>query len=281
MNTDVTETVTALASLVPVSEPKCFPDSMRTYNQDGLITMHDCSFMRDPPFVAAYQAARETGSWTGPWGQAAIHWRAHVLCWAGKSIESLEGDLVECGVDRGGTAMLLVRYLKLDDHPKRRMFLYDTFCGLDRMRSSVAEWKHYEGIYSECYEDVRHRFAAFTNVIICRGSIPDSFDESASKRVVLLHIDMNAAEPERAVLEFFWPRLVPGAIVILDDYAWVACHRQKASMDEFAKSVGVPILSLPTGQGMLMKPFQLTNDSETLFVHRGQNESGLLSHDAE
>jgi O-methyltransferase len=268
MKTDDTETPIGLASLNVLTGPTCFPDSMRTYNQDGIITMHDCSFMRDPPFVDAYQAARQTGSWTGPWGQAAIHWRAHVLCWAGKTVEPLAADLVECGVDRGGTAMLLLRYLKLENHSKHRLFLYDTFCGLDRNRSSVSERNHTEGIYAECYEDVRQRFAEFTNVIICRGSVPDSFDEGAPKRVALLHIDMNAAAPERSAIEFFWPRLVPGAIV-------------KASMDEFAKLLGVPILSLPTGQGMLMKPAQGTTDSETSFVHRTELETALSSHDVE
>jgi len=40
----------------------------------------------------------------------------------------------------------------------------------------------------------------------------------------------------------------------LDDYAWVSCSQQKTEMDDFARGYQVPILSLPTGQGMLMKP---------------------------
>jgi hypothetical protein len=232
----------------------CFPSTMRTYNQDGLITMHDCSFMEEPRFQEAYQAAKGTGSWTGPWGQAPIHWRAHVLCWAASATSALLGDIVECGVDRGGTAMLLANYLRIDRTPGRRIFLYDTFCGLDRNRSSQQEWDHYEGFYSECHEQVKRLFQAYSNVHIIRGSVPDTFDQSAPNAVAFLHIDMNAAVPERAAIEFFWDRLVPGAIVVLDDYAWVACHAQKVSMDQFAAQVNVPILSLPTGQGMLMKP---------------------------
>jgi hypothetical protein len=68
-----------------------------------------------------------------------------------------------------------------------------------------------------------------------------------------MHIDMNAAEPESAAIGFFWPRLVLGAIVVLDDYAWVACHKQKRAMDQFARAHDVSILSLPTGQGLLIK----------------------------
>ena len=101
---------------------------------------------------------------------------------------------------------------------------------------------------------MKERFAAFPNVHIHQGSVPDSFASGTPDSVAYLHIDMNAAEPERAALEFFWNRLVPGAPVILDDYAWVACWQQKQAMDEFALQVGCEILTLPTGQGMLMKP---------------------------
>jgi hypothetical protein len=215
--------------------------------------MHDCSFMTEPRFAAAYEDARETGSWCGPWGQASIHWRAHTLCWAGQTACNLDGDFVECGVDHGGTAMLLHRYLRLDLQPQRQFYLYDTFCGLDRNRSSDSEWNHYDGIYHECYDEVRKRFEGFSNVQLKRGSIPDTLDDTAPVKVAFMHIDMNAAEPELSAISFFWPRLVLGAIVVLDDYAWVACHKQKLAMDQFARDHDVSILSMPTGQGLLIK----------------------------
>jgi len=64
---------------------------------------------------------------------------------------------------------------------------------------------------------------------------------------------MNIAKPERAAIEFFWPKLVPGAVVILDDYGWVPFRAQKDALDEFAANVGVEIMTLPTGQGLLIK----------------------------
>jgi len=237
---------------LPSASFDCFPASARTYNQDGLMTMHDCSFIEEPRFANAYRDAIQTGSWSGPWGQAQIHWRAHVLCWAGQIAQRLQGDFVECGVDHGGTAMLLLKYLDFDNS-SRRMYLYDTFCGLDPTLSSEKELANYTGIYRDCYDEVRQRFESFSNVIVCRGSIPASLSKTAPEQVAFLHIDLNAANPERAAIEFFWDRLTPGAMIVLDDYCWVACHAQKLSMDEFAKSVDCPILSLPTGQGLLQK----------------------------
>ena len=65
---------------------------------------------------------------------------------------------------------------------------------------------------------------------------------------------MNSAAPEIAAATFFWDRLVPGAFVLLDDYAYRGFHSQKVAMDTFAAEKGVEICSLPTGQGLLIKP---------------------------
>jgi hypothetical protein len=60
--------------------------------------------------------------------------------------------------------------------------------------------------------------------------------------------------PELAAIQFVWERLVPGAVVLLDDYAYYGYLSQKLAMDQFAQEKGVKILSLPTGQGLLLKP---------------------------
>jgi hypothetical protein len=50
-------------------------------------------------------------------------------------------------------------------------------------------------------------------------------------------IDMNAAAPERAAIEHFWERLVPGAPVILDDYGYAAGHQaQRAALDDLPRA---------------------------------------------
>ncbi len=69
-----------------------------------------------------------------------------------------------------------------------------------------------------------------------------------------LHIDMNCVVPEVEALKYFWPKLELAAVVIFDDYAQPGHQSQKSAIDEFAASVGVEVLSLPTGQGMLLKP---------------------------
>lgn len=75
-----------------------------------------------------------------------------------------------------------------------------------------------------------------------------------SEEIAFVHIDMNCAPPEIAAIEYLWPRLTTGAMVLLDDYAYIGYHHQKNAMDKFANSKSVDIMSLPTGQGLLVKP---------------------------
>jgi hypothetical protein len=65
---------------------------------------------------------------------------------------------------------------------------------------------------------------------------------------------MNCSPPEVAAIDFFWDRLLPGAVVLLDDYAYFGYEPQKHAMDAFARQKHVMIASLPTGQGLLLKP---------------------------
>lgn len=225
-----------------------------TYNQDGLISVHNTAFAHEPKFARAYAKAKTTGSWSGPWGQADIHWRAHVLCWAGLQASRLAGDFVECGVNKGGTAVLLLEYLDWTEGRGKFFYLYDTFEGLDRALSTEEELRQTQEFYEPCYDEVQARFLPWPNVILVRGCIPESLLRRCPEKVAYLHIDLNAAKPEQAALEFFWDRLVPGAWVVFDDYAWVACARQKLAIDRVARRQGCEVLSLPTGQGLLVKP---------------------------
>ncbi len=69
-----------------------------TYNQDGLVTMHNCDFMQDEDFQQAYRAGENLDSWFG----SKLHWRVHTVLWAAKRAANMEGDFVECGVNKGG-----------------------------------------------------------------------------------------------------------------------------------------------------------------------------------
>ena len=71
--------------------------------------------------------------------------------------------------------------------------------------------------------------------------------------IAFCHIDMNCSPPEIAALSCFWDRLVPGAMVLLDDYAYCGYQPFKDGVNRFAEEKGLIIASLPTGQALLSK----------------------------
>jgi hypothetical protein len=100
---------------------------------------------------------------------------------------------------------------------------------------------------------VRTWFSQWQNVNVIEGSVPATLPLVQADEIAYLHLDMNSSEPEVAALEYFWERLVLGAVVLLDDYGYRGYEAQKHAMDELARRRDVPIASLPTGQGLLIR----------------------------
>jgi O-methyltransferase len=224
-----------------------------TYNRDGLATVTNCDFINDPRFAEAYRLGEQTRSWK----DGRIQWRIHVLCWAADKASRLEGDFVECGVNRGGFSRAVMHFV---DFPRlgKTFYLLDTFRGLEDRLISDAERKLGVGTgkwfeYEECYDAVCKTFEGLP-VVIVRGVVPETLPQVKTEKVCYLSIDMNCAAPEIAAAEYFWDKLVPGAVMVLDDYGWDSHYEQKLAFDRFAARKGVMVLVLPTGQGLIFKP---------------------------
>lgn len=220
-----------------------------TYNMGGLITNNNCDFMKDPEFVKGYNAAMQ--QWYTP---KLGGWAVHINQWASHHAKQLAGDFVECGVYKARHAMSNMVYIDFKSLADRKYYLFDTFSGLDPDLSSEKEYLTYKDEYPDCYDFVKDSFKEYPNVVIVKGSIPKTLSQVYIEKVAYLSIDMNCVLPELEALKFFWPKLETGGIVILDDYGQSGHENQKIAMDDFASSVGIKILSLPTGQGMIIKP---------------------------
>lgn len=83
-----------------------------------------------------------------------------------------------------------------------------------------------------------------------KGSVPDSFACGAPEKVAFLHLDLNSADAERGALEYLLPRMSKGGMVVLDDYGWSHYKAQKVVADEIFGARSIPIVELPTGQGL-------------------------------
>lgn len=226
------------------------------YMQDGLITVHNHEFAEDPAFQAAYRRGVQAGAdyyW---------HWRVHVGLWAARACAALDGDYIECGVNYGCMSSAIMQYLDWDRTGKV-FFLLDTFKGIDarfvsdeeksKGKLETSEQWLKSGLYVSGADAVRKNFSEWRNVRVIEGAIPDTLTQIDSERLAFAHIDMNNWRPEIAAAEFIWPRLARGGMILLDDYAYYGYQPQKVAMDDFARRVGTTVLSLPTGQGLIVK----------------------------
>lgn len=231
------------------------------YHADGLAVWDQAlPFLADPRFREAYRTGMSSGHHIGRARGASddihVEWRVHVVLWAAQLATRLAGDYVECGVNTGMYSLAVCKYLDFTSLD-RDFWLFDTYAGIPLTQAHETERDKAiadnASNYDECFGLAQGNFAPYPRAHLVRGTVPDSLTSVKIERVAYLSIDMNLAAPERAALEYFWPELAHGAVVVLDDYGWARRPLQRESADAFATSVGVPILALPTGQGIVVK----------------------------
>ena len=222
-----------------------------TYDQDGLKAIHNTGFMQDPDFIRAEKAGAATGSWSR------IHWRVHTILWAAQQCIKIDGDFVECGTNKGGFARAIVEYVDLAE-ARKNFYLLDTFEGLSEellteKEKMAGRKEHFENEYADCYAAVLNTFKDFPFIKIIKGTVPGTLTQVQSDRIAFLSIDMNSVTPEIAALNYFWDKLSKGGMIVLDDYAYVTCNLQYDAHNDWAAEKGIKILTLPTGQGLIVK----------------------------
>lgn len=240
----------------PLADGRTLVPGPLRYNTDGLATRHNADFVSDPLFEEAYRLAMNTGHVFGP--NLHVEWRIYTACWIASNAIRLDGDFVECGVASGMISRAMAHYVGWERHGAKMLWLLDTFAGypIDQLtdQERAAGLNALEHTYDDSYERVKETFSAYPNVRIVKGQIPGTLAQITSERIAYLHLDCNAVIPERAALAELWDRLVPGAWILMDDYGWTECYQQKIAHDAFAASKGLRIFSMPTGQGILIKP---------------------------
>jgi hypothetical protein len=226
------------------------------YNTDGLIIFNNCDCLEEEKFKQSYQKSLIVNDLRGLDGSKFdMRWRYYIVCYFANLVKNLDGDFVECGVYKGGYSMALMQFLNFEILNKS-FWLFDTYEGLSFDHLTVREkasglykvYSHYE----DCYDWVCYLFKDYPTKII-KGTVPETLYECKAEKICYLSIDMNCVEPEIAAANYFWEKIVPGGVIILDDYGFNLHIEQKIAFDKFALDKGVQILQLPTGQGVIFK----------------------------
>lgn len=137
----------------------------------------------------------------------------------------LPGELWECGVYKGGSALILGYYAA---RAGKKVRLFDSFEGLpepmclDDPEGGVTCWGEvimHKGEWSNTdVEHVRQKMPKGLDYEIHKGFLPDTLVGLEDSKIAFAHLDLDLYEGTKATLEFLYPRISPGGVILCDDY---------------------------------------------------------------
>lgn len=153
--------------------------------------------------------------------------------------KNITGDLVECGVWRGGSVMIMaLTLIKLGD-TSRTIWLYDTFEGMskptnedvsvDNKFKAAKEWnkKDKKDLVFLCdasIEDVKSNVSTINypadNIKFIKGKVEDTIPKNLPNNISILRLDTDWYESTKHELEYMYPKLNTGGVLIIDDYGF-------------------------------------------------------------
>jgi O-methyltransferase len=170
--------------------------------------------------------------------------------------KQIPGDVVECGVYRGGSAVVIGERLL---RQQREMWLFDVFSGMPEPGENDQQeaWNDL-GKFASSEALVRQTLSAgavdLHRVHIVTGRYENTLIDFSPSPVAFLHLDCDWYASVRLCLEAFYDSVVPGGVVVVDDYGhWAGC---KKAVDEFVnrRSIGVRLTPIDYTGHYFFKP---------------------------
>lgn len=143
--------------------------------------------------------------------------------------DQFPGDNAEVGVYKGGTAYLIAQY------SSKHLHLFDTFEGMPEPDPKLD--LHKKGDFSDTsFQNVDKLLTYFEHVSFYKGLFPNTVTPKLENTTfAFVHLDCDLYESVKAGLEFFWPRMIYGGVIVLDDYAEPDCPGAKLATHEFVE----------------------------------------------
>lgn len=197
----------------------------------------------DEQFVALAKQVRE---------HTLIHEeRLFMLYQFASSVVPLNGNVAELGVYKGGSAKLLAKIFERSTE-KKRIFLFDTFCGMPEANPTID--LHKKGDFSDTSLESAQKFLCdCQDVIFYKGLFSDTLVKVADETFCFVHIDCDIYQSVLECCEFFYPRVIPCGVMVFDDYGVLSCPGVKKAVDDyFLDKIERPIY-LPAGQCVIKR----------------------------
>jgi O-methyltransferase len=160
---------------------------------------------------------------------------------------NIEGDLVECGVWKGGNILGMMEYLYYHKMENCNIWLYDTFKGMTKPGENDIDFNNNKAMdvlntneLYKCYsslEEVRNNLnlsnLSIDKLVYVIGDVCETLDNNNNvpKKISLLRLDTDWYESTKKEMEILYPNLVNNGILIVDDYGhWKGSRK---AIDEY------------------------------------------------
>lgn len=224
-------------------------------------------------FPADYdEAARDVIRSVKPWTMTSPE-KLNALILAVRHVvkHQIPGDIVECGVWRGGSMLAIAKTLIENGDTERDLHLYDTFEGMSEptehdkrhdgksAADMLAASDKTAGVWAYAsLEDVQATMGEAPypaeRIHYYKGKVEETIPgDGIPEQISILRLDTDWYESTRHELQHLWDRLVPGGVLLLDDYGW--WDGAKRAVDEWLAETKIPLLLLRMDEGRVaVKP---------------------------
>jgi len=169
--------------------------------------------------------------------------------------------VVECGSWRGLSSYQICHYLNkyYQESPSTvKYHIFDSFEGLsDLSKEDIPVVSHVtpgkKGILNCSLDVVSENLKEFPFITYHKGWIPTKFHQVEDEKFSFVHIDVDLYQPIVDAIEFFYPRLETGGMMIFDDYAYLQFPGALKAVEEFVEKTKCRRLKLTTGQAVIFK----------------------------
>lgn len=176
----------------------------------------------------------------------------------------IPGDFVECGVYQGGSSLLAALSFRRFQDGSRKYWLYDTFTGMPspteedhiaHTGQALSE-RNPEGWWQAAEKQVLQIFVENkvpqSMVHLVPGKVEDTLKKEVPKKIALLRLDTDWYSSTKVELDILYKKLVPGGILVIDDYGHFTGAKQ--AVDEFFRDKPEFLARIDYTGRILVKP---------------------------
>lgn len=204
---------------------------------------YDSPWMEDEGFSSIYETVKNN--------TLVDRIRCYSIYQLAQQVGKVDGDVLEVGTWRGGTAGILTQVLS-----EKKVYLADTFEGVVK----ASEWEHYKDTaHSDTSEELVSDFLSnklgVSNFEIIKGIFPeDTGVKVDGKKLCLVYLDLDVYESTKDAFNYVWEQVSLNGMVIFDDYGMTsACAGIKKFVDEIKGDKDKIFIQNLNGQAYIIK----------------------------